>query len=63
MKTKTKKDKKAAEDGFELWNELEVQRIKFMVSSPLLQTLQIFNFMLLATTWCHSLTFWHCKKC
>lgn len=35
VKTKTKKDKKAADDGFELWNELEVQRIKFMVSSSL----------------------------
>lgn len=36
VKTKAKKDKKHAEEGFELWNELEVQRIKFMVSSPLL---------------------------
>lgn len=31
VKTKAKKEKKAAEEGFELWNELEVQRIKFMV--------------------------------
>ncbi len=37
VKTKAKKDKKPAEEGFELWNELEVQRIKFMVSSSLLQ--------------------------
>lgn len=36
VKTKAKKDKKPAEEGFELWNELEVQRIKFMVSSSLL---------------------------
>lgn len=28
---KAKKEKKSAEEGFELWNELEVQRIKFMV--------------------------------
>jgi len=33
VKTKAKKDKKSAEGGFELWNELEIQRIKFMVSS------------------------------
>lgn len=33
VKTKAKKDKKPVEEGFELWNELEVQRIKFMVSS------------------------------
>lgn len=32
MKTTTKKDKKPAGEGFQLWNELEVQRIKFMVS-------------------------------
>lgn len=32
VKTKAKKEKKVAEEGFELWNELEVQRIKFMVS-------------------------------
>lgn len=32
VKTKAKKEKKPAEGGFELWNELEVQRIKFMVS-------------------------------
>lgn len=34
---KAKKEKKAVEEGFELWNELEVQRVKFMVSSSLLQ--------------------------
>lgn len=32
VKAKAKKEKKPAEEGFELWNELEVQRIKFMVS-------------------------------
>lgn len=32
VKTKAKKEKKPAGEGFELWNELEVQRIKFMVS-------------------------------
>lgn len=32
VKTKAKKEKKHAGEGFELWNELEVQRIKFMVS-------------------------------
>lgn len=37
VKTKAKKEKKPAEEGFELWNELEVQRIKFMVSIPPLQ--------------------------
>lgn len=31
MKTKAKKEKKVAGEGFELWNELDVQRIKFMV--------------------------------
>jgi len=30
-KAKSKKGKKEEEGGFELWNELEVQRIKFMV--------------------------------
>ncbi|XP_019717005.1 ryanodine receptor 1b isoform X5 [Hippocampus comes] len=30
VKVKVKKEKKPAEDGFELWNELEIQRIKFM---------------------------------
>lgn len=35
VKAKVKKDKKPAEEGFELWNELEVQRIKFMVSGSL----------------------------
>lgn len=35
VKTKAKKDKKPAEEGFELWNELEVQRNKFMVMIPL----------------------------
>ncbi|CAB1450413.1 unnamed protein product [Pleuronectes platessa] len=30
VKTKAKKEKKSAEQGFELWNELEIQRIKFM---------------------------------
>lgn len=33
VKTKVKKDKKSDKEGFKLWNELEVQRIKFMVSS------------------------------
>lgn len=37
LKTKSKKDKKHTHEGFELWNELEIQRIKFMVRSPLLQ--------------------------
>lgn len=35
VKAKAKKEKKPVEEGFELWNELEVQRIKFMVSSSL----------------------------
>lgn len=39
VKTKAKKEKKAAVAGFELWNELEIQRIKFMVSISLLQSL------------------------
>uniref|UniRef100_A0A673BR42 Ryanodine receptor 1 n=1 Tax=Sphaeramia orbicularis TaxID=375764 RepID=A0A673BR42_9TELE len=30
VKTKAKKEKKPTGEGFELWNELEVQRIKFM---------------------------------
>ncbi|XP_036440578.1 ryanodine receptor 1-like isoform X1 [Colossoma macropomum] len=30
VKVKAKKGKEVAEEGFELWNELEVQRIKFM---------------------------------
>uniref|UniRef100_A0A8C7IVE4 Ryanodine receptor 1 n=1 Tax=Oncorhynchus kisutch TaxID=8019 RepID=A0A8C7IVE4_ONCKI len=30
LKTKAKKEKKPAEEGYELWNELEIQRIKFM---------------------------------
>lgn len=34
VKSKAKKEKKPAEEGFELWNELEVQRIKFMVGVP-----------------------------
>ncbi|KAK5929891.1 hypothetical protein CgunFtcFv8_011083 [Champsocephalus gunnari] len=29
-KAKSKKEKKPAEEGFELWNELEIQRVKFM---------------------------------
>lgn len=33
VKTKVKKDKKCDKEGFKLWNELEVQRIKFMVSA------------------------------
>lgn len=33
VKAKAKKEKQPAEEGFELWNELEIQRIKFMVSS------------------------------
>lgn len=36
-KAKAKKEKKPAEEGFELWNELEIQRVKFMVSSCLSQ--------------------------
>lgn len=36
VKTKAKKSKKPVEEGFELWNELEIQRVKFMVSVPLL---------------------------
>ena len=35
VKAKAKKDKKTVEGGFELWNELEIQMIKFMVSSSL----------------------------
>lgn len=31
VKAKAKKEKLSAGGGFELWNELEVQRIKFMV--------------------------------
>lgn len=37
VKAKAKKEKKPAEEGFELWNELEVQRIKFMVSPLVLR--------------------------
>ena len=33
VKTKPKKEKKSAGEGFELWNELDVQRNKFMVRS------------------------------
>lgn len=33
VKTKAKKSKKPVEEGFELWNELEIQRVKFMVSA------------------------------
>lgn len=33
IKTKAKKSKKPVEEGFELWNELEIQRVKFMVSA------------------------------
>lgn len=36
VKTKAKKSKKTVEQGFELWNELEIQRVKFMVSALLL---------------------------
>lgn len=36
VKTKAKKSKKPVEEGFELWNELEIQRVKFMVSISLL---------------------------
>lgn len=32
MKSTAKKSKKPVEEGFELWNELEIQRVKFMVS-------------------------------
>ena len=46
VKTKAKKDKKTVEEGFELWNELEIQRIKFMVSSSLLRY-RILNLYLL----------------
>lgn len=35
VKTKAKKSKKPVEEGFELWNELEIQRVKFMVSIAL----------------------------
>ena len=31
VKTKPKKEKKSAAEGFELWNELDIQRNKFMV--------------------------------
>lgn len=37
VKAKAKKEKKPVEQGFELWNELEIQRVKFMVSPCLLQ--------------------------
>lgn len=61
VKTKAKKEKKPAVEGFELWNELEVQRIKFMVSIPPLQ--HIFK---LAVMWTYILAFipgkGHCKK-
>jgi len=30
FRPKVKKENKAAEEGFELWNELEIQRVKFM---------------------------------
>lgn len=33
VKAKAKKSKKPVEEGFELWNELEIQRVKFMVSA------------------------------
>lgn len=36
VKTKAKKEKKTAGQGFELWNELDVQRNKFMVRSGVL---------------------------
>lgn len=38
VKSKTKKEKQSAGEGFELWNELEVQRIKFMVRFEILLT-------------------------
>ena len=46
LKTKAKKEKKPAEEGYELWNELEIQRIKFMVTitntlSTVINTLSI----------------------
>lgn len=37
-KAKAKKGKKQEEEGFELWNELEVQRIKFMVITIISQS-------------------------
>lgn len=46
VKTKAKKEKTSAGDGFELWNELEVQRIKFMVrfsNRSVLQRTEEFN--------------------
>lgn len=39
VKTKAKKEKKPVEEGFELWNELEVLRVKFMVSVSLIQNI------------------------
>lgn len=45
VKAKAKKDKKPVEEGFELWNELEIQRVKFMVSLFLLQYIFV-EFML-----------------
>lgn len=48
MKAKAKKEKKPAEEGFELWNELEIQRIKFMVGFILVLQLKnnVFTFIL-----------------
>lgn len=36
VKAKAKKEKKTPEEGFQLWNELEVQRVKFMVTDSLI---------------------------
>lgn len=38
-KAKAKKESKPVEEGFELWNELEIQRVKFMVSVSLIQNI------------------------
>lgn len=51
MKTKAKKDKKPVEEGFELWNELEVQRIKFMVSRPLRAVLEGLHLVWIGFCW------------
>jgi len=47
VKTKAKKDKKVAEGGSELWNELEVQRIKYMVRSKYVMIYVISHHMVL----------------
>lgn len=45
VKAKAKKEKQSAGDGFELWNELEVQRIKFMVRSCFKSIISSKNFI------------------